>query len=251
MNGSNKTPAVAFTYNPEFNTTRSPTRRRNEISARLYKYLDEFHINQDRIVYLKSEGDKSKTYVGECKRLVDLFFEKYQIRPGCVILSDNGNAFLENKKPNLRKKGFDQHHLYPSCIHQLLSPNDNRLHGEAKQVWRKSPYYTMGDMISTLYLLKCIDNVNPYSIRKWFKENFLWDVEFPTCDNVESKLGAAVSNKLKSKNFYQDCHEFFRQTFIGQFEQTGGRGRIPAHRLTNELDGPRMRHILGKRRRNN
>ena len=55
--------------------------------------LSKSNISADRIVYVGKDTGESRTYVSESKELVELFFEKYNIQPNSIVMSDNGNAF--------------------------------------------------------------------------------------------------------------------------------------------------------------
>ena len=88
--------------------------------------LSKSNISADRIVYVGKDTGESRTYVSESKELVELFFEKYNIQPNSIVMSDNGNAFIPSKDGNrespLTSAGFNTLKQYPAAVHQFLSP---------------------------------------------------------------------------------------------------------------------------------
>ena len=85
------------------------------------------------MIYVGETSSEKRVYVAESSQLVSLFFDIYKIPRRCTVLSDNGNAFLDNGDDIFLKLGFSQHHQYPAVVHHFLSPNDNRHHGAAKK----------------------------------------------------------------------------------------------------------------------
>ena len=56
-------------------------------------------------------------------------------------------------------------------MHQFLSPNDNKLHGIAKNKWRAMRPNFQDDVRSSLLLMKCLDDVAADTIRGFFTKN--------------------------------------------------------------------------------
>ena len=83
--------------------------------------------------------------------------------------------------------GFQKHLCYPAAVHQYLSPNDNRLHGTAKQSWRMSGIDTKDDVESCLYLLARLDYATCSYSQHWFDQNMLSLKK----SDLESMIGAA------------------------------------------------------------
>ena len=89
--------------------------------------LDEFGIDSSRIIYVGKERREGRQYVAESTALIQHFFDLYPIFDDKHILTDNGSSFLHG----LEDIGAKMHCRYTASVHQYLSPNDNRLHGEA------------------------------------------------------------------------------------------------------------------------
>lgn len=88
-------------------------------------------------------------------------------------MSDNGNALFPNGNSVLEAVGFCKHVPYPAVVHQYLSPNDNRLHGTAKEAWRASEIDFSDDVSASLFLLNLLDvNIKNHS-KTWFTRNIL------------------------------------------------------------------------------
>ena len=64
---------------------------------------------------------------------------------------------------------------YPPDVHELLSPNDNNLHGIAKAKWRASPALTADDVVSTLYLAGKLSSVDAKVVKGFWDKNFVLD----------------------------------------------------------------------------
>lgn len=126
---------MLFTYNQAFRFDRHSTARRDEQVAHLAQLLDQFNIEDSRIVYIGYETSERRTYVAESPFLLRLFFARYEIEEGCVALTDNGKSFWEGEMDVLLDLGFAKHTCYPAAVHQFLSPNEDRYHGAAKRVW--------------------------------------------------------------------------------------------------------------------
>lgn len=64
---------------------------------------------------------------------------------------------------------------YQPDIHQLLSPNDNKWHGIAKDKWKQLRRERMigseDGVQSSLLLLKSLIEIKPENIKKIFKRN--------------------------------------------------------------------------------
>jgi len=112
-------------------------------------------------------------------------------------LSDLGGSFVDQGKSVLLDLGFQKHACYPAAVHQYLSPNDNRLHGTAKKVWRESDIDYKDDVKSCIFLLRRLDNDIHTQSRMWFDRNMLQLKE----SDVEGLIGSAggkFSNLHKS-----------------------------------------------------
>lgn len=171
--GMNRTPPMLFTYNPEFRRDRNTTARRATLVQHFDDCLKEIGIDAKRIVYVGKEKGESRSYVTESAALLRIFFKHYKIPKRSVILSDLGSSFVDQGKSVLLDLGFQKHVCYPAAVHQYLSPNDNRLHGTAKKVWRESNLDYKDDVRSSIFLLHCLDNDIQTQSKMWFDRNMI------------------------------------------------------------------------------
>jgi hypothetical protein len=111
-----------------------------------------------RIIYVGKEKGDSRSYVSESPALLRNFFEHYKVPKGAAILSDIGGSFVDQGKSVLLYIGFQRHVCYPAVVHQYLSPNDNRMYGTAKKIWRESYLDCNDDVKSCLFLLHRLYN---------------------------------------------------------------------------------------------
>lgn len=182
--GVNRTPPVLFTRNIGFRRDgkKGPSNKRR--TDYLKELLDHYEIDYDRVVYLK-EG---KDFVRESPDIFREFFKLYEVPAGATILSDEGLAFFPDGKSVLLELGFANHLTYPPAVHQLLSPNDNRLHGLAKADWRAANRDFSDDVHASTHLLYLLDYYSKHA-RKWFKKNLQLDEAAPTFTKAMELVG--------------------------------------------------------------
>ena len=184
--GVNRTPSMLFTYNPAFRRDRTPTQRRATLVAHLDETLQKYNLASGRVVYVGEPKREARSYVTESPGLLRQFFKNYNIAEGAVVLTDNGNSLFEEGKSVLLKLGFDRHECYPAAVHQYLSPNDNHLHGTAKQSWRKAGVDYKDDVASCLCLLSQLDQHSTAKSKQWFNQNMLQLKE----EDLQTMIGA-------------------------------------------------------------
>ena len=190
--GINHTPSIAFTLDPAFRIDRSMTPPRRKQAEYLKSRLSYYNLSQDRVVYVGKFKGEVGNYCGESANLVRRFVSYYQARgefdPDCTILSDYGLSFKVGEKGNkidvFTQLGFARRFFYPACMHQYLSPNDNRVHGAAKVRWRSKVRDHKNDVDSTLNLLYQLDHLAGVNTRSYFEKNFLLQFNQPTITNA-------------------------------------------------------------------
>ena len=168
--GINRTPSVLFTYNSVLRKDRDPTARRIAIYKHMENEANRLQIDFDRIVYVGNKTAETRTFVQESDDLLRRFFAYNDIPKETMVLSDCGNAFGSGVLEDL---GFSRHAQYPPAVHQYLSPNDNNLHGAAKQLWRQSRVDFRDDVSSSLLLLNLLDKQTVAHSKFWFERNML------------------------------------------------------------------------------
>ena len=167
--GQNRTPPVLFTYNGKFRFNRGRRQVWQDAQRHLEDCLERFDIDRERVIYVGAEKKETRLYVPESRALLRRFFELYQVLEGAVIFSDNGRS----TKGVLIDLGFARHIFYPAPVHQYLSPNDNRLHGTAKKIWRTKQVNFKDDIESSLLLLSCLDSDIEAHSAHWFNQNMM------------------------------------------------------------------------------
>lgn len=173
--GVNRTPSVLFTFNGKFRHDRVAQRyARQEWRADKFVLdgtMKRLGIAPSRVIYIGDEKRETRIYVPESPVLIRRFFDLYQVPEGCVIFSDNGKSMYENKTSVLLNLGFARHSTYPAAVHQYLSPNDNRLHGAAKQQWRNMEIDFKDDVSASLELLRLLDEDTVSNSKLYFINN--------------------------------------------------------------------------------
>ena len=195
--GINRTPPMLFTYNPEFRSDRHPTARRAAVIRHFDDCLNEYGIDVKRIIYVGKKKGESRSYVSESPALLRNFFKHYKVPKGAAILSDLGGSFVDQGKSVLLYIGFQRHACYPAAVHQYLSPNDNRLHGTAKKVWRKSYIDYKDDVKSCLFLLHRLDNDICSQSKTWFDCNMI-QLKEADVEGLVGSVGGKFSKLHKS-----------------------------------------------------
>lgn len=171
--GVNRTPPVLFTYDGKFRLDRVGRRQWIEDKQWLLYCKEHYDIDMSRVVYVGKPQKESRLFTSESAELVRRFFQIYPVVPNAIALSDNGNSLFPDGKSVLEEVGFCKHVPYPAVVHQYLSPNDNCLHGTAKQSWRASSVDFTDDVSASLLLLNLLD-VGLHSHGKmWFSRNIL------------------------------------------------------------------------------
>jgi len=182
------------------------------------------------VVYVGKPKKQSQTYVSESAQLVRNFFQIYEVDRDIAILHDGGNSFKEKSESIFEILLFKKHITYPAVVHQYLSPNDNRLHGTAKQKWRNLDLDMKDDQKASICLLSLLDEANTH-VQSYFQTNMQLDQKVKSLAKVHEIIGTPVKTKIK---FFKACLNEFR-IFQGQ----DARGHVPSlpPRLASGLDG--------------
>ena len=97
------------------------------------------------------------------------------------------------------------HGIYSAAVHQYLSPNDNRLHGTAKQSWKSNVDDFSNDVNATLYLMLCLDQDTINYSQKSFDGNLI----IPTSVHVNSLIGIGSLEKSKYRKKCMEAYDLF------------------------------------------
>ena len=224
--------SILYTLNSNFRTDRKKTKRRSEIESHLEHVLAEAGVSDDRIVYDgKLEGEKG-TFVAEYNDMVRDFLEHHKAtleQYDVIFLSDNGNAFKKGEKSIIEELGYGKHFYYPASVHQYLSPNDNRLHGVAKAVWRSQFKDFTDDVVTSVGLMKCLDDVSEDNIRNWFNSNLF--LEGGVVQDEDAR--ALISGRQSKWSELHDACIVAYENWAGIEEDVSPEER----RLSSALDG--------------
>lgn len=205
LSNGKQLPSIMYTYNADFRTDRKESKRRNDKRAHLEHMLSEFNISDDRICYDgKGVGEKG-TFVREYNDMIRDFLEFHKREfegKNVIFFSDNGAAFKDGEESIIEKLGYGKHIFYPSCVHQFISPNDNKLHGVAKQKWRKMFKNFDDDVACSLAFLKCLDDVSEQTICKWWKTNFFLDTGKVQEEDVKNQI---LNGQTKWSSLHDAC----------------------------------------------
>jgi hypothetical protein len=144
-------------------------------------------------------------------------------------LSDNGNAFKKGEKSIIKELGYGKHLYYPASVHQYLSPNDNRLHGVAKAVWRSQFKDFTDDVLTSVGLMKCLDDVSEDNIRNWFNSNLF--LEGGVVQDEDAR--ALISGRQSKWSELHDACIVAYENWAGIEEDVSPEER----RLSSALDG--------------
>ncbi len=203
--GVNRTPPVLFTLNPLFRFDRHTTPKRERDVERLETLLAKYQIHRARVLYVGKDKGEKGVYVSESADLVRRFWRLYKVPRGAVIFSDEGNSFFPGGASVLEELGFAQHESYPPAVHHYLSPNDNCLHGSAKQRWRHGGVDFRDDVEASLQLLHYLDGDICDCGKGWWDRNLL----NLTDKSVEQLItGTARRRAELNKKRLQDYHIF-------------------------------------------
>lgn len=164
--GINHTPCLLFTYDPKFSRVQKNTERGNRIHQELVTALEKYNITEDRIIY----QNNNKNYYAESPDMYEHFLNHYGVPKDTLILHDNGNAYKRRSVSIFDSNGFQNHVIYPSDVHQYLSPNDNNLHG-CKSTWFEEYHKFENDVAPALRLMELIDLETVKNSKRYFQNN--------------------------------------------------------------------------------
>jgi len=243
--GVDRTPSVLFSYNQVFRKGLNSTKRRDAIQAELDDAIKRYDLKPEQLVYVGKEKNEHGHYVSESSGILKHFLAMYDIPEGAVILSDNGRSLVSAKGstevPVLEAAGFKKHICYPAAVHQFLSPNDNELHGAAKQKWRNMGDHMDDDIESSCALLHVFQAFNVH-VPSWFDKNMQLDVQTPTLDRVKRVIKKGDPTRDK---YLEDGLRSYRV-----HKGLDARGVVPItpKGLDNSLDGLASQPLHKRRR---
>ena len=213
----------------------APSYDRNE--HELLQTLEEYGIDRSRVVCLAQATGPSPHYAKESATMLRMFFQGVTIPAGCVILSDDGTAFTSNSVDVLEELGFSKHVTYKSCVHQYLSPNDNQLHGVAKGIWRNSNLNYSDDVRASLFLLKCLNEVENDLIKYWFSRNLFLDQTTVTAVHAKTLIMGGKKDPISASQFCFECLNAYETRVVAKAKRGVASLHASPVSLPTELDG--------------
>jgi hypothetical protein len=213
--GSTNHRCAVFTSNMALDPRQYKQRKRQmEAEAELGTLLSKYGISRDRIFFVTNnvlEGVNVVDFVNESPALVKAYFERFPLEAPhlatSVVYSDGGNAF---KSVDFKSFGFAAHRVYPACVHQFLSPNDNNLHGAAKVKWRLQKLgQQMESAEETHLLMHLIDIDQNEHSRFYFDRNRLLGPETDRSAQALELVGGSQSNVRKREIYHNQCYRKF------------------------------------------
>jgi hypothetical protein len=216
---------MMFTYNAEF---------RSERAKQLFR---ELNIDAGRVVVLDQPRGGRKVYATESHDMISTFFAFHTVNKDDHIMSDGGGSFKVGDISIFADLGYDRHTVYPAPVHQFLSPNDNRLHGAAKQRWRAAEIDFSDDVVSSLQLLYELDNIKPALVKKWFNTNFQLEEDEVTADATEACIFGFRRNENDSADWFKQCKHDYEEFVAGAPARGSGHVAVKPSALDSTFDG--------------
>lgn len=216
---------MLFTYNKDFRSDRAK------------QILRELNIDEGRVVVLDQPKGARKVYATECADFVSTFFALHTVNKDDHIMSDGGGSFKVGNISIFEDLGYDRHVVYPAAVHQFLSPNDNRLHGVAKQRWRSAKIDFSDDVVSSLRLLSELDKMERQLVKQWFNINFQLDKEEVTEEATEACIFGFRRNKNDRADWFKQCKQDYAEFVSGAPQRGMGHVALKPVALDSTFDG--------------
>lgn len=199
--GVNRTPSLLFTYNPEAKEWKG------EAGVFALSEARRLHVAKNRIIYLGKKG-KPGYCVPECSQILNLFFSFYAIPKGVTVFSPKRKAFHILGCNDNRTFSFHRHYMFPREVVSFLSPNEKRLHRQAKQTWRRLGRADDSDLISMIKLLYALDK-STYQSHNFIISSLQLDVDLPSAERVSRLIKIDPGNM---NEFHDRCLEEYRSS---------------------------------------
>ena len=229
--------SILYTFNSQFRTDRTTTKRRKLMEDELKKAQKKYRVKDKRIVYDGKLEKETRTFVREYDDMVRDFleFHKDTLKAQEVVyLSDNGSAFLDGDESIIEQLGYGKHIFYPPCVHQFMSPNDNKLHGAAKAKWRSMFNDFDNDVECSIALMSCLDSIPKDDIRTWWVENLFLT---PGIVREEKVKKAILGEGSKWSRLHDACIDEYHDWAAIENAEAEGEGTATVT-TDGGLDGP-------------
>lgn len=253
MDGYQRTPPILFSRNPAFQSEddyvrrneKNPRRKATAISQsqrkkleRLRQSLQRFDIEEGCVIY--HTAAKHSHFCREDEWMLVRYFELVEdwLPKDAIIFRDEGKAYDTCFSKIQASAGIDKVIVYPPAVHELLSPNDNKVHGIAKERWRRCDFYKKDAVESSLSLLHFLRNVDGESISTFFTENFFYNSRTSfTKAEVEKVVMTSGKRRYQRINFFHDCEQLYERFIRGHYARGTQVQPTPPLSLDCDLDG--------------
>lgn len=235
--GEPRTPPIMFTSDHGFRDSKVSTDRRKKIRSETDDLMQEYGITRNQIIWL----DTHRHYISESTAILRLYQDRVQVPPGCVIFSDEGNAFFESGTALLPELFGARTAQYLPKVHHFLSPIDNHFHGSAKAKWRalqaKNGWGKDDDVRSSLCLLHILSTMPKEEVSGYFRKNFLLDLKYIDPDVCVRILDDADKNFDYQSEFFARCSSAYDDFLRSSDDQQEDICSNPPPQLSSRLDG--------------
>ena len=180
-----------------------------------------FDIEEGCVIY--HTAAKHSHFCREDEWMLVRYFELVEdwLPKDAIIFRDEGKAYDTCFSKIQASAGIDKVIVYPPAVHELLSPNDNKVHGIAKERWRRCDFYKKDAVESSLSLLHFLRNVDGESISTFFTENFFYNSRTSfTKAEVEKVVMTSGKRRYERINFFRgllDCISRFVEVFVNAY----------------------------------
>lgn len=235
--GKPRTPPMMFTNDPKFRDSAVTTDIRKKLRSECESVMKEYGVSPNQVVWM---GGGSH-YVPERTDLLKIYGAKVKVPDNLVIFSDKGNTFFQDKQPVIPLIFRSRTATFPPAIHHCLSPNDNRYHGVAKAQWRaeaaKQGWGKEDSLRSSLYLLSCLNKVEPETIRGYFAKNFFLTRKCVKPDRCLDLVTNGMMRILLKNDFFIHSLSVYRRFREDHEKQREKDLSHPPPELMSTLDG--------------
>jgi len=175
-------------------------------------------VDQDRVRYIDPKS--KKTYSRETSSIMADAMKLWGPdipRNKCIFFRDGGNAFKNEKQSVFDDVDARNHFIMPSEAHAHISTCDSGVNSRAKNAWRNMAKKGVFDIAkepeSTLYLLKCFDDISSDDIKKYWNRNFDLDNNESSFEDVKNLTKNAA---YKWDDFHSECLELYEDYINNQ-----------------------------------
>lgn len=207
--------------------------------------VKSYHLDWDHLHYhFDMPRNTSKKFTKECSDIVKSYFvlmEKH-FSKDTLIFHDAGTCFAKAKQYVLNREIVGCFKEYPAAIHEILSWNDNRLHGVAKAKWRSMKHHFKNDAEASLALIDLLRKVPKESIKRDFERNFAVSLKGNArTEKIQDLLSGTITISEEKRLWFKRCSETYR-TYKGDRHLRSSILEVDTTKaLPSQFTGPKWR----------